>query len=243
MSVCSRMRESKDSNFVLVSLVENLNQWCFAWFEASKAEGANRAGLWLTSRWPPGSTLTISFLDGDTALQARVETVARQWIQPGRANLFFDFRTDTDKTHIRISFNEEGSWSVLGNTALRVPDGKPTMNFGWLKPGSSDAEVERVVLHEFGHALGLVHEHQLPAGGIQWDKPAVYADLEPKWSREKIQQNLFDTIDPAEAAMTNLDPLSIMMYPIKKNWTLTGFSTGLNAKLSATDIAFIHNMY
>lgn len=117
------------------------------------------------------------------------------------------------------------------------------MNFGWLKPNSTDAEVERVVLHEFGHALGLVHEHQLPAGGIQWDQPAVYADLEPTWSREKIQQNLFATVDPAEAAMTNLDPTSIMMYPIKKSWTLNGFSTGLNSKLSNIDVAFIHNMY
>ena len=117
------------------------------------------------------------------------------------------------------------------------------MNFGWLTPQSSDVEIERVVLHEFGHALGLVHEHQLPAGGIIWDKPAVYNDLKFKWSREKIEQNVFATIDPAEAAMTTLDPTSIMMYPIKKSWTVTGFSTGLNTKLSPIDIAFIHNMY
>ncbi|HEY0083187.1 MAG TPA: hypothetical protein VGB61_10380 [Pyrinomonadaceae bacterium] len=223
--------------------MENLNQWCFAWFEASQSEGANRAGLWLASRWTPGATIKISFLDGDPSLQARVQTVARRWTQPGRANLFLDFRTDTTKTPIRISFAREGSWSVLGTTCRRIPDGEPTMNFGWLKPHSSDAEVERVVLHEFGHALGLVHEHQLPLGGIQWNKPAVYADLEPRWPREKIEKNLFATVDPAEAAMTALDPRSIMMYPIKKSWTLNGFSTELNATLSPTDIAFIRNMY
>jgi len=228
---------------VVVNTAENLDQWCFAWFEASQARGADRAGLWLTSRWPPGAILTISFLDGDPALQARVQAVARQWIQPGRANLFFDFRTGTTNTFIRISFTRPGSWSVLGTTAQRIAASEPTMNFGWLTPNSTDAEVERVVLHEFGHALGLVHEHQLPAGGIQWNKPAVYADLEPKWSRPKIEQNLFATVNPAEAAMTRLDPNSIMMYPIKKSWTLNGFSTGLNAKLSATDVAFIHNVY
>jgi serralysin len=223
--------------------VENVNQWCFAWFEASQAAGQNRAGLWLASRWIPGATITISFLDGDPALHARVASVAQQWVAPGRANLFFDFRTDTRKTHIRISFAQEGSWSVLGNTCLRIPDGEPTMNFGWLKAESSSAELERVVLHEFGHALGLVHEHQLPAAGIQWDKPAVYADLEPKWSREKIDRNLFATVDPAEAAMTNLDPQSIMLYPIKKGWTLNGFSSGLNGRLSPVDLAFIRNIY
>ncbi|HEX7830703.1 MAG TPA: hypothetical protein VF787_13685, partial [Thermoanaerobaculia bacterium] len=66
---------------------------------------------------------------------------------------------------------------------------------------------------------------------------------EPRWSREKIEKNLFATVDPAEAAMTSLDPLSIMMYPIKKAWTLNGFSTGLNTGLSKIDIAFIRNVY
>jgi len=227
----------------VVNAAENLDQWCFAWFEASKVQGADRAGLWLSSRWPTGAILTISFLDGDPAVQERVRAVARQWIQPGRAKLFFDFRTDTNNTFIRISFTRPGSWSVLGATARRIPASEPTMNFGWLTANSTDAEVERVVLHEFGHALGLVHEHQLPAGGIQWNRPAVYADLEPKWSRDKIEQNLFATVNPTEAAMTRLDPNSIMMYPIKKSWTLNGFSTSLNAKLSATDVAFIHNIY
>jgi len=223
--------------------MENLDKWCFAWFEASQAAGADRAGLWLQSRWTTGSTITISFLDGDPGLQARIEPVARQWIEPGRANLFFDFHPDTKKPDIRISFTHPGSWSVLGTTAVRIPENEPTMNFGWLTPQSSDAEVERVVLHEFGHALGLVHEHQLPAGGIVWNEAAVFEDLKFKWPREKIVQNIFATVDPAEAAMTTLDPTSIMMYPIKKNWTQNGFSTGLNAKLSPIDIAFIHNIY
>lgn len=221
--------------------MENLSQWCFAWFETTA--GTDRAGLWLQSKWQPGDVITVSFLDGDPALRARVEAAAKQWIQPGRAQLFFNFRTDTTQTHLRISFKRAGSWSVLGTTCQQVPQGEPTMNFGWLTPASSDAELERVVLHEFGHALGLVHEHQLPANGIQWNKPAVYADLEPKWSKEKIEQNLFKTIDPAEAAMTALDPQSIMLYPIKKSWTLNGFSSGLNTTLSPTDIAFISSIY
>jgi serralysin len=152
-------------------------------------------------------------------------------------------RADTSDTHIRISFAQPGSWSVLGTHCKLVPKHQPTMNFGWLTPASTIAELERVVLHEFGHALGLVHEHQLPAAGIQWDKAAVYADLAFKWSHEKIDQNLFATVDPAEAAMTNLDPQSIMLYPIKQSWTTNGFSSGLNTKLSPVDIAFIKTMY
>ena len=223
--------------------MDNLTQWCFAWFEGASAAGRDRAGLWLDSKWQSGATITVSFLDGDPALRGRVEAVARQWVGNGRANLFFDFRSDTTQTHVRISFKQPGSWSVLGTTCQQVAATEPTMNFGWLTPASSDAELERVVLHEFGHALGLVHEHQLPANGIQWNKPAVYADLEPKWSREKIEHNLFRTVDPAEAAMTTLDPQSIMLYPIKKSWTLNGFSNNLNTRLSPTDIAFITSIY
>lgn len=227
----------------MVTSLSNLDQWCFAWFEASTVEGQDRAGLWLRSRWPQNATITVSFLDGDPGLQAQVEAAARQWVAPGRAKLFFDFKTGTTNTHIRISFAGAGSWSVLGTTCKRIPLNEPTMNFGWLTAASPSTEVERVVLHEFGHALGLVHEHQLPANGIQWNKPAVYADLEPRWSRDKIDQNLFATVDPAEAAMTNLDLQSIMLYPIKKSWTLDGFSSQLNTKLSAMDIAFVKTTY
>ena len=94
--------------------MDNLDQWCFAWFEGAATEGRNRAGLWLNAKWIPGSTITISFLDGDPALQARVKSVAQQWIQPGRARLFFDFRPTGTATQIRVSFAQPGSWSVGG---------------------------------------------------------------------------------------------------------------------------------
>ena len=70
----------------------------------------------------------------------------------------------------------------------------------------------------------------------------MYRDLEPQWS-QKIDQNLLATVPADELAMSNLDPDSIMMYPIKKSWIDGGQSIGLNAKLSAKDIAFIHTIY
>jgi hypothetical protein len=103
-----------------------------------------------------------------------------------------------------------------------------------------------VVLHEFGHALGLIHEHQNPKNAIKWNKPAVIQDLSGppnNWDTAKIQHNMFDNYDPAKVTATTVDSQSIMMYPIPKTWTLDGFSAGLNRDLSPTDKQLIHRVY
>ena len=120
------------------------------------------------------------------------------------------------------------------------------MNFGWLDQSSPDDELERVVLHEFGHALGLIHEHQNPAGGINWDRAAVIRDLSGppnNWSPDVIELNMFQPHSAEETNFTSLDPNSIMMYPIPAAWTTDGFSIGLNSGLSEQDREFIRQQY
>ena len=54
-----------------------------------------------------------------------------------------------------------------------------------------------MILHEFGHALGLIHEHQNPIQAIDWNKPAVIADLSGppnNWDRDTIEHNMFEFI-------------------------------------------------
>lgn len=223
-------------------------RWCFSWLaKHPAATGNERAYLLNQYKWPQGENITVSFLDGDSRLQKKVKNIALEWVWPGRANLSFQFKNHTN-TDIRISFKEEGSWSVLGKSCREITDTRtPTMNFGWLTPETDDDEVRRVVLHEFGHALGLTHEHMNPHGSpIKWNRPQVIADLSGSpnnWSLADIEANMFQTFAENETNYTDFDPTSIMIYPIPASWTLDGSSINLNNDISQTDEDFIAEQY
>jgi hypothetical protein len=142
---------------------EQFDQWCFAWDEARQSpEGADKGALLKEFKWNSGDIITVSFLDGDPGVQKRVQDAAKTWTGQNMARLTFDFRKNTNDTFIRISFKKPGSWSVLGTTCKRILDkNQATMNFGWLTPNSTDDELRRVVLHEFGHALGVLPSARL----------------------------------------------------------------------------------
>ena len=220
------------------------NHFCIAQ-EPPEALGKARAAIVERYMWPRGEKINIKFLEGDTALQAKVAAVAKEWTGRDMANLEFDF-VDSDDADIRIAFMPgRGSWSYIGTDCQNYPEG-PTMNFGWLTADSSDDEIRRVVLHEFGHAIGLIHEHQNPKQGIDWDRAAVKADLSRppnSWNDATIENNMFKKYDPAAVIATSTDPTSIMMYQIPKRWTRDGFSAGFNTTLSAKDKQLIQENY
>jgi hypothetical protein len=224
---------------------ENLNRYCIC-LSPQPQEVNDKGALLNAVRWTAGDIIRIRFLSGHVSLQRRIQTVAERWTAPGMARLTFEWVNSGD-AEIRIDFvSGNGSWSYLGTTCRDIPGEQPTMNFGWLTPQSDEVEVRRVVLHEFGHALGLVHEHQIPDGGIEWNEPAVIADLkgDPSyWNDVEIRRNVLDHYDKSKITSTLVDPDSIMIYPIPKAWTLNKFSSNLNNDLSKRDVEFIQQVY
>lgn len=207
---------------------------------------ASEAAAVRSKYWNPGRRLRISFLDGMPTVQRKVMQFAKTWME--YANIEFDFG-DYANAAIRISFNRPGSWSALGTDALveeYFAKSEPTMNFGWLNPETPEGEYSRVVLHEFGHALGMIHEHQNPANGILWNRAAVTRALSGppnNWTAEQIEFNMFERYEATLTQFTEFDPRSIMLYAFPKEWTLNGVEFPENSILSETDISFIAGCY
>ena len=201
----------------------------------------SRMAIIIATLWKPASTLHVKFLDGDPLVKQKVEMVAHGWEDEASVRFVFD---DRDDAEIRISFLQEGSWSYLGKDALQIPANEPTMNFGWLTPDSEDDEYSRVVLHEFGHALGAVHEHQSPAVTIPWDETAVYAYYALQgWSKDDTDQNVLLPYSPEGMQFSEFDRKSIMLYAVDNRLTIGDFEVGWNRELSEQDRAFIRSRY
>ena len=177
--------------------------------------------------------------------KARVKEQAIKWCK--FANIKLNFDVSKADAQIRISFvADDGSWSYIGTDCLGIGKTEPTMNFGWLKDDTEATEYERVVVHEFGHALGAIHEHQNPKGGIKWNLPAVYkyfAGPPNFWSKEDIDINVVGKYSVDQLNASKFDPNSIMLYHFDGALIKGGRSTKSNTKMSPGDKRFIKKQY
>lgn len=194
-----------------------------------------------------GDILRVKFLNGTDAQKSKVKEMAMEWEQ--YANIKFQWDV-TGESDIRIGFKWQGdgsSWSYIGTDCFNIPQNEPTMNFGWLDiNGRNTDEYSRTVKHEFGHALGCIHEHQNPSTEIPWDKPAVYAYYQGppnNWSKEDVDNNLFAKYSTSKTQYSQFDKYSIMLYAIPDELTIGTWSVGYNKVLSTMDKSFIGVIY
>jgi len=197
------------------------------------------------TKWANGKTLKVFFINGSDFLRGKVMTYARKWAQ--HANIHFAVTENKANSDIRVGFKlngDDGSWSKIGTDAKNYI-GRQTMNFGWFNRQTDEREFSRVIVHEFGHAIGLGHEHLSPVANINWNKPVVYKYYieEEGWTRQQVNQNIFNKYKERDVRNTRYDPKSIMHYYVPAEHTTDGVEVGYNLYLSEKDKAFIGRIY
>jgi len=185
--------------------------------------------------WQNGRTLRIAFRGGSRAARAVVLAAAAEWSRYANVK----FVQSDGPAEVRCSFDQGGSWSFIGTDVLAIPANEPTMNIGW-QPDLPTC------LHELGHTLGLIHEHENPLANIPWNRDAViayYAGPPNFWPpAQTIEQVL--TCDTEPLTNGGYDRLSIMEYPIPAALvTDPRAAVGWNKSLSDGDKAFVARIY
>jgi hypothetical protein len=150
---------------------------------------SSQAGvIGLLELWPNDKPISVCFMEGSTDLRDKVMQLAKQWTEGTGVTFAFDSVVKScdanEPRDIRIAFKDtEGSWAYYGIDARSAPNKAPTMNLSGL--GDADAsELEYIVLHTFGHALGLRHQEQTPQSDcrIVAEEQAVQAG----WSHDQL---------------------------------------------------------
>ncbi|OAE14050.1 peptidase M12A astacin [Pseudomonas simiae] len=208
---------------------------------ASASTTRDKRGLADTSkRWPDG-VVTVALDLKDKKSTALVLDAIREWAHNTPA---LQFRVVSGREgDIRISDDEgyKGNWSKIGTDAQTVPTSEPTMHL----ERNDDSTVFRAsALHEFGHALGLLHEHQNPEHDINWDEDAVYdayaSDLFPE---ELVYSQILELPAGGHLLVTAYDSESIMHYEYPDYVTRDGKGVGANKRVSEGDKAIARKLY
>jgi len=201
----------------------------------------------------PNLELCIAFLNGEEADRKFVMETANEWVEQvdlahermrevlqsqstlQRHRLWLRFKwlnvdpatqVDLSTAHIRINFGTE-SLSCIGSDALSVVSPAPTMHLSLHTdpnhPKWQKAWRRNHVLHEFGHALGLLHEHQLPQRHpLLRDKViAYYTPQMGEKAAKFVEKNILPIYSNGQVTYVHglrYDPDSIMIYQLHRDW-------------------------
>ena len=226
------------------------------------SNSALRAAFYKTKLWNNNDTITISFFSGNNDInytpikllkkkgkidpleekirklnpRDAVKLIIMERIQP-----FVGLKLKFVEANgaVRIAFIPKiGSWSLIGTDCLSTQPSKQTMNFAWLDAAT--------VIHEFGHAIGMIHEHQNPRGNtIQWNVPKVlqWAKETQGWSKEMTMSNIINKYKNDQLNGSKFDSKSIMLYFFPASLTLNNKGTSMNIRLSYIDVLWMNKSY
>jgi len=213
--------------------------------------------------WKRGETIRVCFHGGTRKSQERVARIASEWMQ--YANVAFDFEEGGAPrlcqggggSDIKIAFEDNKGWWSVPGTSSRTVD--PSMNLQFygvdtpmLANGqpAPEAPMRATILHEFGHALGLLHEHQSPNANcdaeIDWNA-AYKIGAEIGWDKAQVDNNFRQLTMNTSLNATKVDRKSIMHYSLPPTLFKRGKQSPCfvaeNLEVSEQDRTFIASIY
>lgn len=163
--------------------------------------------------------------------------------------LEFQFTEKIEDSDIRISLeSNSGHWSYIGKQAEHSSlKGKATINLDPVDFNILDSKSRYgIILHEIGHSLGLLHEHQKENSPINWNKEKVYEDCLKwnNWDKDVVDHNIFNSYNSNDLFYSKeFDPYSIMIYAIPEGWSSNYLINESNKSLSSIDKTFAKAYY
>ncbi len=210
--------------------------------------------------WDSTEPVRVCFFGGDAALRIRIRDIAMQWTQVG-GQVPLDFGaepippdcTGRGRYQIRVGFEYRGYWSLVGRDSVNLAGQREqSMNFSKFNVAPPPSpEFDRIVLHEFGHAIGFEHEHQNILANCEgdFDWPAVYDYLKGPpnyWDVTRVDFNMRPRQVAAPAA-SSFDRTSIMLYTFPPEFYVNGEDAECyappNYVISDTDAAAMRQLY
>lgn len=212
--------------------------------ESSSPDTAQSSTYANDRRWEAGRVLRVCMFDGNKSVARLIKDVASEWNQYSGVKLNFgpspsgfNCLDNGGFYEVKVHFGQQGFWSLVGKDSVNIAEPvAPSMNLQRFNLKYSERKVspdgvmaaasaqdKAVILHEFGHALGLLHEHQNPnlncQNEIKWNGPGNVYDYYGKppneWSEEEVKRNLgFIALSDPDFVAGPKDSHSIMMYSL-----------------------------
>ena len=209
---------------------------------ATRAQIKERSYRYKNVRWKTGQVIKVYFVNGTAEERGVVEHYAREWEKYGNIRFEFHQERKTKNEHtILIKFEKQRSgvagWSSVGGGTTSTT--RHSMSF------YRNIRSDSTVLHEFGHALGLLHEQDSPGGKYDWKREAAYKYFKEKynWKRAKVDEAIFNKTEGEYYNWGKFDPRSVMAYWVPGKLFKSGKPLGDSFGLSAGDKEGIAKLY